>query len=146
MRPLHEQFMNEVVVPMVLDKGRDALAQHTDTGDTVIIITATNDFVTGPIARMLGVDILIATQAEVVAGRYTGDIVGVPSYASGKVQRLKQWLIEHNRDLAGSVFYSDSHNDIPLLETVEYAVCVDPDDTLRRHAEDKAWPVISFRS
>ena len=94
---------------------------------------------------MLEVDDLIATNPEKVDGRYTGKIAGVPSYQEGKVVRLNEWLQENNMSLEGSVFYSDSHNDIPLLEQVERAVAVDPDEALEEFAKKKGWEVISLR-
>jgi len=142
----HEEFMQRYIEPIILPKGLLALEKHRQAGDTLMIITATNAFVTRPIARRLGVDILLATEPETDEnGRYTGEIIGTPTFRQGKVERLNQWLREHDQPLAGSWFYSDSHNDIPLLETVDNPVAVDPDDTLRAHAEKQGWPVMSFR-
>ena len=142
----HEEFMQRYIEPIILPKGLLALEKHRQAGDTLMIITATNAFVTRPIARRLGVDILLATEPETDEnGRYTGEIIGTPTFRQGKVERLNQWLREHDQPLAGSWFYSDSHNDIPPLETVDNPVAVDPDDTLRAHAEKQGWPVMSFR-
>jgi HAD superfamily hydrolase (TIGR01490 family) len=114
-------------------------------GDQLIIITATNRYITEPIAQRLGVSELLACEGEIKDGRYTGEPSGVPSYAAGKVTRMHSWLAENQQTLAGSYFYSDSHNDLPLLSIVEHPVAVDPDDTLRAHARQHAWPIISLR-
>ena len=98
-----------------------------------------------PIGERLGVDRAIGTQVEIVDGRYTGEPRGVPSYHAGKVIRLKAWLAARDGSLDGAFFYSDSHNDLPLLELVDNPVAVDPDDRLRAHAIEKGWPVISLR-
>ena len=110
-----------------------------------MIITATNDFVTAPLADRLGIDHLIATVAERRKERFTGDIDGTPSYREGKVSRLQAWLDDHGETLDGSYFYSDSHNDLPLLQQVDNPVAVDPDATLEREARERGWPVISLR-
>ena len=145
LQQLHAEFMRDVVAPMYLPKAAALLAEHRARGDYLLIITATNAFVTRPIAASLGVDDIIATEPELRGDRYTGRIVGTPSFREGKVVRLNEWLRERQFDLAGSSFYSDSHNDLPLLEMVENPVAVDPDDTLRAHAVAKGWPVISLR-
>jgi HAD superfamily hydrolase (TIGR01490 family) len=111
-----------------------------------MIITATNDFVTGPIAESLGVDYLLATRAGMIGERYTGEIDGVPCYREGKVQRLHEWLQQHkDHSLTDSWFYSDSHNDLPLLHKVTHPVAVDPDPVLLREAQEAGWPLISLR-
>lgn len=142
---LHARFMAERITPVMLPAARELLDRHRQRGDALLIITATNRFITAPIAEALGVDELIATDPEWVGGRYTGRIVGTPCFREGKVTRLQTWLSEHQQNLADSWFYSDSHNDLPLLEMVTYPVAVDPDDTLSAHAEAKGWPVISLR-
>ncbi len=117
-------------------------------GDLCIIITATNSFVTQPIAHALGIDNLIATNPEEKGGEFTGKVAGTPSFREGKVERLEDWLDQHNLtwlSFLQSWFYSDSLNDLPLLSKVTHPVAVDPDDTLKRHAEDNGWPVISLR-
>jgi HAD superfamily hydrolase (TIGR01490 family) len=111
----------------------------------LLIITATNQFLTKPIAEMLQVDNLIATEPEIRDGRYTGRVSGLPSYREGKVTRLKAWLKEQALTLETSWFYSDSHNDIPLLEQVTHPVAVDPDDKLDTHARANGWTIISLR-
>jgi len=142
---LHEQFMLEKIAPVVLPKAEALLETHRNRDDTLLIITATNRFITGPIAKRLGVENLIATDPEVIDGKYTGRVSGTPCFREGKVTRLEEWLTVNQQNLASSWFYSDSHNDLPLLEMVTQPVAVDPDDTLRGHAELKGWPVISLR-
>jgi HAD superfamily hydrolase (TIGR01490 family) len=142
---LREAFLRERIDPIILPAARRLLERHRRRGDTLMIITATNAFVTGPIAARLGVEHLIATEPERVDGRYTGEVAGEPSFQHGKVRRLEQWLRKHAGDLAGSSFYSDSHNDIPLLERVEHPVAVDPDQQLAAHATAWGWPILSLR-
>lgn len=142
---LHEEFMDQHILPIMTAQGRQAIEFHRDAGDTTLIITATNSFVTAPIAEAFGVDHLIATEPEIVDGRYTGKVAGVPSFQHGKITRLQQWMQEHDADLEGSSFYSDSHNDLPLLDIVTRPVAVDPDPQLRQVARDKGWEIISFR-
>jgi HAD superfamily hydrolase (TIGR01490 family) len=141
----HLQFMKEKIEPIMLPKANALLEKHRAQGDYLLIITATNRFVTGPIAQALGVDELIATDPEIINGRYSGSVSGVPCFQQGKVTRLEQWLQQTGKNLAGSYFYSDSRNDIPLLEMVENPVAVDPDETLEDHANSKGWPIISLR-
>lgn len=138
-------FMNSRIKPLYQRKADTLLASHRDRGHTLMIITATNRFVTGPIAEAMGIEHLLATEPEVVDGRYTGDIVGVPTYQDGKVIRLREWLEEHGESLEGAWFYSDSHNDLPLLKLVDNPVAVDPDPTLEQYAREQGWPVMSLR-
>ena len=139
------RYLQEKITPILLPAARALVEKHRGQGDTLLIITATNRFVTEPIAALFGIENLLATDPEMVDGRYTGNVSGVPCYREGKVQRLGMWLKEHSMDHDESWFYSDSHNDIPLLETVTHPVAVDPDETLREYAENKGWPVISLR-
>ena len=141
----HQQFMASKIEPHILNKGEELVARHRTRGDTLLIITATNRFITGPIAERLGIDELIAVEPEMVDGRYTGRASGIPSYREGKVERLEQWLADSDLTLDGSWFYSDSHNDLPLLEKVDHPVAVDPDPTLREVAEARGWKIISLR-
>nr|WP_213017637.1 MULTISPECIES: HAD family hydrolase [Halomonas] len=141
----HQQFMVSKIEPNILPKAEELLARHRTKGDTLLIITATNRFITAPIANRLGVDDLIAVDPEIVDGRYTGRVAGTPSYREGKVTRLKQWLEGQEFTMDGAWFYSDSHNDLPLLEQVEHPVAVDPDDTLRKVAEERQWRIMSLR-
>ena len=140
-----QQFMLEVIEPLILPRGEDLLQEHRAMGDKLVIITATNRFVTAPIAARLGVETLLATECAMQDGRYLGHISGIPCYQQGKVTRLKLWLEQQGLGLEDSYFYSDSHNDLPLLELVSHAVAVDPDDVLRSTAEARGWPVISLR-
>lgn len=141
----HRQFMTEKVEPMILSAGLDLIERHRQRGDTLMIITATNRFITAPIAERLGVEHLLACDVEIRDGRYTGEPLGMPTYAEGKVLVLRDWLARTGHSLDGSCFYSDSHNDIPLLEAVERAVAVDPDPRLRAHAKSQGWDIISLR-
>ncbi len=142
----HQEFMQRYIEPIILPKGEAAIARHKQKGDIVMIITATNTFVTAPIAKRLGVEILLGTEPEVDdKGFYTGNIVGTPTFQEGKVKRLAQWMQTHQATLSGSWFYSDSHNDIPLLEQVSHPVAVDPDEKLHNHATRRGWPITSFR-
>lgn len=141
----HAEFMAECIEPIILEKGVELLARHRDAGEQVVIITATNRFVTEPIARRLGVETLLATECEMADGRYTGRTTDVPCFREGKVTRLARWLAENQLDLSDSSFYSDSMNDLPLLEQVTRPVAVDPDPTLRAEAERRGWPIISLR-
>ncbi len=142
---LHQQFMAEKISPIMLPAAEKLLRDHRDQGHLLMIITATNSFVTAPIAEALGVDVLIATDPEMVNGQYTGKVAGAPCFQDGKVERLKQWLKANNRELGESWFYSDSRNDLPLLEMVDHPVAVDPDPTLAQHAEMLGWPLITLR-
>jgi HAD superfamily hydrolase (TIGR01490 family) len=141
----HQQFMASKIEPHILPKAEELLARHRTKGDTLLIITATNRFITAPIAERLGVDDLIAVDPEMIDGRYTGRVAGIPSYREGKVTRLQQWLEDKEFTIDGAWFYSDSHNDLPLLEQVEHPVAVDPDDTLRQVAEERQWRIMSLR-
>ena len=141
----HRDFMRDCIEPIILAKGEALLAEHRASGDRLLIITATNRFVTGPIAARLGVETLLATECEMLDGRYTGRTTDVPCFKEGKVTRLNRWLAENGMSLEGSCFYSDSRNDLPLLEQVSHPVAVDPDPSLRAEAEKRGWPVISLR-
>ena len=140
-----EQYLQEKIDPIILQAGRELIASHQQQGDETLIITATNSFITAPIADKLGIPNLIATEAEMVNGRYTGQVAGTPSYQAGKVTRLHQWLEGHHLDLEGSYFYSDSHNDIPLLDLVDYPVAVDADAKLQAAAAEQGWKTLSLR-
>lgn len=141
-----QQFLEEKIRPIMLSKGIETIEQHRRRGDAILIITATNSFVTQPIAEAFGISELIATEPERIDGAYTGKILGTPCFQEGKVIRLRQWLDQHALSLDGSTFYSDSHNDIPLLESVERPVAVDPDKKLLEHAQNRQWKVLSFRN
>ncbi len=145
---LHEEFMRIKVRPMMGSKAKALVEKHRAAGDVCMIVTATNSFVTAPIAREFGVEHLIATNPEQKDGEFTGGVAGVPSFRDGKVVRTEQWLAERGwswDSFEQSWFYSDSLNDLPLLSKVKHPVAVDPDATLRKHAEAHGWPVISLR-
>ncbi|MCC6160889.1 MAG: HAD family hydrolase [Nitrosomonas sp.] len=141
-------FVKQKIAPLVAPGARELIARHQAEKDVCIIITATNSFVTAPIARMLGIDHLIATEPEQENGEFTGRVTGIPSFQEGKITRLEQWLDAHNLtwlSFLQSWFYSDSLNDLPLLKRVTHPVAVDPDATLHEHAKKSGWPVISLR-
>ncbi|MDQ1834379.1 histidinol-phosphatase [Massilia scottii] len=143
---MHAQFMAEVIEPAILPRARELLQQHLDAGDLVAIITATNRFVTAPIARALGVEHLIAAVPEEDAdGNLTGKLVGVPTSGAGKVTHTHAWLAQVGTPLGGfgrSHFYSDSHNDIPLLSVVTHPVATNPNAVLATHATRLGWPLL----
>ncbi|TAJ76406.1 MAG: HAD family hydrolase [Gallionellaceae bacterium] len=144
----HEDFMRIKVRPMMGAAARELVAKHRDAGDVCVIITATNSFVTAPIAREFGVPHLIGTDPEQINGEFTGNVAGVPSFREGKITRLESWMAERGwtwGSFEDTTFYSDSLNDLPLLAKVKKPVAVDPDATLRKHAEQQGWPVISLR-
>jgi HAD superfamily hydrolase (TIGR01490 family) len=145
----HEEFMRQVVSPMVAPGTAALLQQHRQAGDVMVIITATNRFVTGPIATLLGFTHLIATEVECdAAGQPTGESFDTPCFQHGKIERLHAWLAAqgwHWNDFAETWFYSDSRNDLPLLNQASHPVAVDPDPVLEAHARAAGWPVISLR-
>lgn len=148
MEQLHawrEQFIEQMIQPIMLPAAQQLVDEHRDRGDTLVIITATNRFVTERIAGRFGIEHLLATEAELRDGCYTGKSTDIPCFQHGKVQRLQRWMNEQALDLADSWFYSDSHNDLPLLEQVTNPVAVDPDDKLRHTAQQRGWPVMSLR-
>ena len=145
---LHAKYMDTVIRPMMTKKAQDLVNQHKAQGDLCLVITATNSFVTKPIAQAYGIAHLIGTDPEMVNGAYTGGVAGVPSFQEGKVTRLKQWLAERGQELADfeqSYFYSDSHNDLPLMKLVTHPVAVDADAKLTDYAQQHGWPHISLR-
>lgn len=141
---LHDEFMVVKIAPLLQNKAIDLVANHKKKGHVTMIITATNEFITAPIARLFGVDHLIAPIPEIINDRYTGEVVGIPSFQEGKVTRLNDWLKETNNNLDGSFFYSDSHNDLPLLELVDNPIVVDADEKLTLTAKEKGWEIISL--
>jgi HAD superfamily hydrolase (TIGR01490 family) len=143
----HAQFMREVVQPALQPQALALVKKHRDAGEHTLIITATNEFVTRPIAQAFGVHDLIAVElVRDATGWFTNEILGVPSLREGKVQRLQQWLISKGLDWADvdATFYSDSRNDLPLLERVNHPVATNPDDTLRAVALEKGWPILEL--
>jgi len=143
---LHLKFMQQIISPLRLPKAEALIEQHRQAGDRLLVITSTNRFIVEPICQALGIDELLATDPEIIDGRYTGKIVGTPTYQEGKVERLKLWLSENNETLEGSYFYSDSINDLPLLLEVDKPVAVDPDDSLSAEAASRGWDIISLRA
>ncbi len=145
---LHLKYMDKVIRPMMSQKAQDLVNKHQSEGDLCIVITATNSFVTKPIATAYGIEHLIGTDPEMMNGEYTGGVIGAPSFQEGKVTRIKQWLEARGQQLSDyktSYFYSDSHNDLPLMKLVTNPVAVDADETLRLYAEQQGWPLISLR-
>ena len=140
------QFIEEIIKPILLKPAEALISKHRERGDTLMVITATNRFVTEPIVNLYGINHLLATTPEFVDGRYTGRYVDIPCFQDGKVKLLEKWLSSSNETLAGSWFYSDSHNDLPLLQQVDYPVVVDPDEKLKQHAVNANWPIISLRN
>jgi HAD superfamily hydrolase (TIGR01490 family) len=145
---LHTEFMKLFVEPMMLPAAQTLVNEHKSAGDLCLIVTATNRFVTSPIAERLGVHDLIATDLEIKNDVFTGKISGIPCFKAGKINKVQDWLAtraDTSLGLHNSIFYSDSFNDIPLLEAAAEAIAVDPDDTLRAHASSKGWRIISLR-
>lgn len=142
---LHNEFMLSHIAPIRLQKADALIKQHQAQGDELLVITATNSFIAGPIVTTLGIKHLLATEPEVIDGRFTGNIVGDPCFQEGKIKRLKQWLAHTGKQCEETTFYSDSINDAPLLEFADVAVAVDPDDALSALAKAKGWPIISLR-
>ncbi|MEQ8514203.1 MAG: HAD family hydrolase [Chromatocurvus sp.] len=138
-------FLRDKIEPIMLPAAQALLEDHRQRGDTLLVITATNEVVAGPIVEQLGVDNLIACSVEVAGACYTGAPLGTPSYREGKVERLDDWMAARNESLHGATFYSDSHNDLPLLQLVDHPVAVDPDPTLAEHAREAGWRIISLR-
>jgi HAD superfamily hydrolase (TIGR01490 family) len=139
---LREEFIEQRITPLITVTAQQLVEKHRKAGDRLMIITATNAFVTRPIAERFGIGELIATEPETLNGHFTGEVAGEPSFREGKVSRLQQWLEENGETLRGSWFYSDSHNDLPLLERVDNPVAVNPDDTLAEVARSRQWPIL----
>ncbi|MET0067711.1 MAG: HAD family hydrolase [Candidatus Thiodiazotropha sp.] len=135
-------FLEQKIAPLITPEALQLVEKHRQAGDIPLIITATNSFVTAPIAKRFGIQHLIATEPETLDGHYTGEVAGEPSFREGKVNRLNDWLEDFEQSLEGSWFYSDSHNDLPLLEQVTHPVAVDPDQALAEVALERDWPVL----
>jgi len=145
LKPLHDRYMAEKIEPMVTPAALALVDKHRN--DLCAVVTATNSFITGPVALRFGVPHLIACVAEIADGRYTGKVAGVPSFREGKITRVEQWLAGMGKklgDFERSYFYSDSLNDLPLLSVVNHPVAVNPDATLRDHALTQGWPILSL--
>ena len=144
----HSEFMAQSIRPMITPKARTLVREHLDSGALVAVVTATNAFVTGPIVREFGIPHVVATIPAQQDGAFTGKPRGTPAFKAGKIERVDAWLESlglHLGSFEHSWFYSDSHNDLPLMGRVTDPVAVDPDDTLRAHAQGKGWPVVSLR-
>ncbi|HBA09346.1 HAD family hydrolase [Methylotenera mobilis] len=146
---LHLKYMEKVIRPMMTQKAQELVDAHKAAGDLCVVITATNSFVTKPIATAYGIEHLIGTDPEMIDGQYTGGVQGVPSFQEGKVTRINDWLKARGQqlgDFSKSYFYSDSHNDLPLMKLVTNPVAVDADPTLTAYAISHEWPQISLRT
>jgi len=139
-------FIETLIKPIIATAAYDLVERHRQQGDTLLIITATNRFVTEPISKLFGIENLLATDPEKTDTGYTGKVDGTPCFQGGKIERLNVWLEDSGESMSGSLFYSDSHNDLPLLEKVDYPVAVDPDEKLRTYAIESNWPIISLRN
>ena len=141
----HHKFMAQKIEPIFLEKAQDCINSHKENGDTVLVITASNTFVTAPIVKRYGINHLLATEPEIVSGRYTGKVSGIPCFKSGKIENLMPWLERNSESLKDSTFYSDSHNDLPLLELVDNPVAVNADKILAKIAQTKGWDILNWR-
>ena len=142
---LHHKFMIAKIEPIILDKAQNCIDNHKKNGDTVLVITASNTFVTSPIVKRYGIDHLLATEPEIKLGRYTGKISGTPCFQSGKIDNLIPWMAKNKETLEGSSFYSDSHNDLPLLELVDHPVTINADKILTLEAKKRGWLNLDWR-
>ena len=142
---LRQNFIQQKIEPIFLDKAQSCINQHKENGDTILVITASNTFITAPIAEMYGINHLLATEPEFKDGRFTGKVSGVPCFQSGKIDNLMPWIEKHNKNLKGSYFYSDSHNDLPLLELVDNPVAINGDPRLPSTANKNGWPNLDWR-
>lgn len=147
----HQQFMRDCIAPIMLPTASDLLEYHRERGDRLMVITSTQRFIVEPIVKALDVELLIATEAERdSAGRFTGKVSGTPSFREGKIERLKDWLLQGSLGqqfpLSDACFYSDSINDLPLMEEVGEAIAVDPDEALEAEARQRGWKIITLRA
>lgn len=140
-----EEYLAEWIQPRLLPAAARLIEQHRTAGHYLLIITATNRFLTEPIAALYGISELLATELEIIDGCYSGQVAGLPCFAEGKVRRILEWLNGRTEVLRNTWFYTDSHNDLPLLCKVGRPVAVDPDDRLQETATRRGWPIISLR-
>jgi HAD superfamily hydrolase (TIGR01490 family) len=145
MHALRRDYVERIISPIVARHAKALVDHHRARGDAIAIITATNRFITEPIAELLDIDALIATEPEIVDGAYTGEIAGTPSFQDGKIARAIDWVAEQPQPFEHVTFYSDSLNDLPLLRWADTAIAVDPDETLAAAAREAGWPIISLR-
>lgn len=146
LKQMHAQFMQTCIQPIMLPKAQALVDSHRAKGHCLLVITATNRFITEPIVAALGINNLIATEGEMKNGHYTGKVEGTPSFGEGKIKRLNNWLASRKEAFTSTTFYSDSHNDLPLLNTVNHPIAVDPDETLRSIATANGWSILSLRN
>ena len=145
---LRDEYVATIIRPMITEKAKDLVNEHRSQGDQLLIITATNSFITKPIAALFGIEELIGTDLEEINNQFTGKIKGVASFQEGKVTRLNEWLDDKHLTFAQfdkTFFYSDSKNDLPLLKIVSHPVAVNPDVTLNAEAKKNNWPIMSLR-
>ena len=145
---LRDEYVATIIRPMITEKAKDLVNEHRSQGDQLLIITATNSFITKPIAALFGIEELIGTDLEEINNQFTGKIKGVASFQEGKVTRLNEWLDDKHLTFAQfdkTFFYSDSKNDLPLLKIVSHPVAVNPDATLNAEAKKNNWPIMSLR-
>ena len=142
---LHQKFMATKIEPIILGRAHKCIDKHKQNGDTAIVITASNTFVTSPIVQRYGIENLLATVPEIKSGRYSWKISGIPCFQSGKIDNLMPWMIQNNENLEGSFFYTDSHNDLPLLELVDNPVAVNADKILTEEADKNGWLSLDWR-
>jgi HAD superfamily hydrolase (TIGR01490 family) len=145
LQEFHHRFMIHKIEPILLEKAQNCINQHKERGDTVLVMTASTSFVTAPIVKKYGINHLLATEPEIKEGRYTGGVSGIPCFQAGKIDKLMPWLQKNEETLTGSTFYSDSHNDLPLLELVDNPVAVNADKILTKIAEKKGWEILNWR-
>lgn len=146
LQALHRDFMDTVIKPIMLPKAQALIEKHRQAGDRLLIITATNRFITEPIGQAFGINELLATEPEFIQGRYTGKVVDVPCYKEGKITRFHAWLSQQSTSFSETYFYSDSHNDLPLLCQVSTPIAVNPDSILADYAHNAGWPILDLRS
>jgi len=141
----HKEFMTSHIAPMWLVAAEELINKHRTQGHRLVVITSTNRFVVEPIVQQLGIDEIICSEPEIQEKRYTGNFLEEPCFREGKITKLQRWLNTQDETMAGAWFYSDSFNDIPLLERVENPVAVDPDNHLKAHAKEAGWQILSLR-
>ena len=142
---LRQQFVEDKIKPIITQPGKEIINHAIENGKTVVIATATNDFVTRPIADLFNVQTLIATEFEIKNQQFTGKVIDVPCFREGKLNKVQKWVDDNNFDLSKASFYSDSFNDLPLLEKVKTPVIVDGDDKLVEIGKNRDWDCVSFR-
>ena len=142
---LRQQFIEDKIKPIVTQPGKEIINHAIENGKTVVIATATNDFVTRPIADLFNVQTLIATEFEIKNQQFTGKVINAPCFREGKLNKVQKWVDDNNFDLSKASFYSDSFNDLPLLEKVKTPVIVDGDDKLVEIGKNRDWDCVSFR-